>query len=439
LAVNRNRRLLLVACLVGLATAALLWLNLPSGPTYRGRGVEAWLKLREDLSVNWGSQFSVNVQPEVLAAFRAMGDPAVPQLVEIAFRPPPGEGRRRAHKWLCDRAPWIEEKLPERIRQWLDSGRWVPDIAVAAVSSLRPPATVLFPALTNRLSAPESWIRFRAVTMLSAVSDQRQTAAHLLSPFVSAGEPHVMEAVISLGEGGIVLLPQLMMCLSTSNKAAVDAVYCLGQLGPPASAAVPALRKLFEQEAKPIRRLRIAISVANIQPQDWAIAEARAALTGTHQDLLECALNHLGAATNAASQFVPELLGVVRRPPSTPHVLNMALDALKHGTPNDQQVAQALEHCLSSTNSAVETLAAVRLLERDASHTQALTCLSKVVADPDLWHWRYHPTTPKRLSECLARIGPRGAAVLAVLREQAKGHHREWEIDEALKSASRRR
>ncbi len=378
--------------------------------------------------------------PDVLAAFQAMGDAAVPPLVEITFRSPRAEWLRRVHGWLRDQTPWLLDKLPSQFSHWFYSGQSIPFIAGAALGKLKPPAAILFPLVTNQLAATDWELQHSAMGLLTCVGDQREAAVRLLVPFVSAGDVYAIGLVGTFGESGSVAVPQLVECLSTNGDLARAATHSLGRIGPPASAALPALRKLFEQVSKPTDRLRVAISASNIQPQDWATAEVRAALTGGDHDLRMLALDYLGVATNAAARVVPELVELARLPQATPHVQSLALDALGKGTQDWLRIAPVLEGCLNSNDSAVRTVAAVHLLERDPTLIHAFACVTNAAADPLLWLWReYHPMTPEKIAECMARMGPRGESALTVLRERAKNVGREWAIDEAVNAAKTRR
>lgn len=334
LSVNRNRRLLLIACLVGLATAALLWLKRPHGPTYQGRDVEHWLRAEEGKSFGYSEgRPGYYLTPKVRTALDAMGEEAVPELVRLALTET-GAWRRRIRNWLFDHFPSAKLRLSIWLGDWFNEGLVVPKLARSAVFELRPTADVLLPLLSHRLAESEAGPD--AMLLLTAVRDRRNEAVQLLIPAVMSGDDYATELIGTFGDDGLVAIPALIECLKTGNGGAVEAAaLCLGSFGTASSNALPLLRAVHERETMPGSRILLAVSAANIAPQDWALVEIRNTLTNAN--LRSMALEELGRAPNAAAHFESELKEL-----ASPSRLNLRAQPEVRGSPLEaiQKAAQ---------------------------------------------------------------------------------------------------
>ena len=388
-----RRRPLLLAALAGAVFLTAWWLLCPQGPTYQGRDVRGWLLFRErDSSISLkGGSIGFYVKPDVLAALRAMGTNAFPPLVEEAFHREQTK-RQKWLGWLKENCDPLVQRLPDAVYDWFVAGSYVNILAEVAIAELQPPATVLFPLITNRLDGPEGDIACR---LLLAVSDERETAAKLMMPFLSQDAPNIPQMLSRFGPAARVAIPKLMAGFGSTNVyVRLQTAACLGAIGPEASNALPALHGLFVAETNQFRRFFIAMNAFQISASEfWAEDEMRRALLGTDQPLRYDTVHRLTSWTNVAPIFEAELEKLARcnacdADTSAFHtvpVSAVAIDALYHANLDRSRIIQVLADCIWSKDLYVRADALDHMLEFRPTHEPAFAGLTNTLANPLTW------------------------------------------------------
>ena len=389
-AVPPRRHPLLLAVMAGILLLAAWWLLRPHGPTYQGRDVRGWLLFQERQSYfSIGhSSYAFAVKPDVVAALRAMGTNAFPPLVEEAFHREETK-RQKLLGWLKENCDPLVQRLPEEVAGWFLAGSDINILAEDAISELQPPATVLFPLITNRLDGPDGDIARR---LLLWVADDRETAARLLIPFLSQTNDLIPRMLSRLGPAARVAIPKLMAGFDSTNiYVRLQTAACLGAIGPEASNALPVLRAAFTVETNQFRRSFIAMNALRIgAPEFWAENELRRVLAGTDQRLRYDMVDRLTSWTNVSPLPERELETLARCdacdawPPvsSATPVAALAIDVLYNANLDRSRIMQVLADCIWSKNLYVRADALDHMLEFKPSNAPAFAGLTNTLAKP---------------------------------------------------------
>ncbi len=420
---NLRRHPLLLAAAAGVVLLAVWWWPRSHGPKYQGRDVRGWLAV--PTAVSGPDQLEeFTIKPQMLEAFRQMGTNAIPVLADVAFDLHASHPRLSRIPWLRrDSAPRWMAALPDPLLEWLDyRSSYLPEIALAALRELRPPAALLFPSCTNRLADSDPWKRRVAIKLLPCVADEREVAARLLVPYLAAADPGESENAWSslsrLGPAAVVVVPQLITWLTNQDSIqASKAVGCLRNIGPGASNALPVLRHRFTVEKSQPTRLQLAVAAAAIDPGEfWATETMRAALTnGPTRGLADHALSLLCRSTNVAPLFERELVALARGDEEQSQQSWAALDALCRANLDLARKLPVLTDCLGSTNGVLRTVAAGWLLEFQPTNARAFTGVTNALANNQPGVAREWLLT--RLTE----LGPAAAPTLPLLRQLLSG------------------
>lgn len=420
---NLRRHPLLLAAAVGLVLLAAWWWPRSHGPTYQGRDVRGWLAV--PTAVSGPSPLEeFTVKPEMLEAFRQMGPDAIPVLAEVAFDLHASHPRLSRIPWLRrDSAPRWMAALPDPVMKWLDyRSSYLPEIALAALRELRPPAALLFPSCTNRLSDSDPWKRTVALKLLPCVANEREVAARLLVPYLAAADPGDSESawrsLSRLGPAAVVVVPNLITWLTNQDSFhASKAVDCLRNVGPGASNALPVLRHRFTVEKSPSTRLQLAVAAAAIDPGEfWATETIRAALTnGSARGQASHALSLLSRSTNVAPIFERELVALTHADEDQNQQSWMALNALCRANLDLARKLPVLTDCLGSTNGVLRTVAAGWLLDFQPANARAFTGVTNALAN------NQPGVAPEWLLTRLTKLGPAAAPALPLLRQLLSG------------------
>src|SRR5262249_39186858 len=148
----------------------------------------------------------------------------------------------------------------------------------------------------------------------------------------------------------------------------IDAADDLGLLGPPAADAVPALRKLMEQDANPLARIAGAKAIAAIDPKnETAIPVLVEALKDKTGKVRRRAAQSLGDLGPGATSAVAALIKATKD--SDPTVSWAAIDALGQIGPDTEAAVTALVDALkdaSTRGAAVDSLGQIGRNARSA-------------------------------------------------------------------------
>jgi len=228
---------------------------------------------------------------DLMEAIRAMGQRAIPRLVEIGLAPRPGETRRTILSSLENHMPWLASRLADVTREWMSEGDGVWYLAREVIYELHPSSIDLLPCLKNRLSNPH------ALMLLAEVSDEHEATASLISAQIGADGRVVVDSLERLGPAGAAAKHGFVRYLQVDGgQLGRDAFRGLCHLGPGAQDCLPELRAFYHRQTKPIHRIHLAIWVGALDPGPfWAESELRGELESSDTERVAGALRTLKA------------------------------------------------------------------------------------------------------------------------------------------------
>ncbi|HYX70831.1 MAG TPA: HEAT repeat domain-containing protein [Terriglobales bacterium] len=222
---------------------------------------------------------STLVQSAAASAIAKIG--GMPALAEAMKSPNP---RARADllmaMWSIPRSPATDEQRWSLLAAALrDPAPQVRQYAVRALGPMGPAAAPLLPQMSALLYDPDSSVRVAAVDTLDKMGSLEDLAKAL-----SSSDKNVRLAALGdLQHYGLQALPVLTAALENEDAAEVgQAADMLGNLGSPAVAAVPALRRVLGRPEPWLRR-RVVVDLERIGGPD---AEAALQQAGDDPSLL---------------------------------------------------------------------------------------------------------------------------------------------------------
>ena len=434
-----RRQPLLLAAAVGVVLVAALWWPRTHWPIYQGRDVQGWLKWWEHEFYAAGpAATNGQTEIEVLAAFKAMGPDAIPPLVEAALAVPPATLKWKLMDWV-NYSPAQDAQLPQEVRARLSSGD-LRLFAFSALFSLRPPASLLFSFVTNRLRGADGVAILTAMELVLCVSDDRESVARRLIPML-ATEPALTRQILSrLGPAAVVALPELVASLGTTNRQArFETVRCLACIGPGASNALPPLREVFDAESDFVSRFDIAMDALDIgAPGFWAEDETRRAIVGTDRPLRLEVVHLLFRWQSISPRFAQELADLARsdvgdrKPGSTAEeaMASVAIDTLYRSKFDRTAMGRLLSDCLRSTNVYVRINVTDKLLELEPGNASAFSALTNLLVNT-LPRKEFSGFPYRKLQERLVKLVPLNPQAVGEVRRFRAGMPPEMEAEVA--------
>jgi HEAT repeat protein len=227
------------------------------------------------------------------------------------------------------------------------------------------------------------------------------------------------DRIVGDGPGGPDDVPALLKALRQEDGAArIEAAGDLGLIGPPAAAAVPALRRLAEHDPDPLVRVEAARAVAGLDPKDEAalprlVAALRDGAGKVRKRTAEC-LGDLGPRARPAVADLVRAAG-----DADPAVSWAAIDALGQLGPDAAPAVPALVEALRSASTrgaAVDALGQVGPKAR-----AAVPALERVLRGED-------HSVRWAAASALVRIGGPGAepGVRYLLETAVRRRERNW-------------
>ncbi len=281
-------------------------------------------------------------------ALRAIGPASVPALVAVV------RGRRedrdvaRAARLLGEMGPAAAAAVPALVEAYTNAHGPTAEALATALGHLGPKARAAIPALRRALGAPDEGpapdgARLAAALALVRLGDV-QTGAAALGRFIAQGKGHIAESawaehfetiLAELDAGARVLgpafqgllrdpslevrlwaaralvkvnqpggaLPVLVEALRDQSSA--EAARALGDMGPDAAQAVPALRAALQDREHPVH-LAAAAALVRVARAGDALTVLMKAARDSEQDR-DLAARELGAIGPAAREAVPAL------------------------------------------------------------------------------------------------------------------------------------
>jgi HEAT repeat protein len=252
-----------------------------------------------------GDEVAASIAVEALTAVGPAGAAAVPALIR----------RLEATQGETDVDPRAEVSLKHALLQVgrsLDSERLR---LVKALLSMGPAAAPAAPLLLRLLNDPDLWIPTRAMVALTRIGPAApEVLPALLRIAQSRSEPPALiggaiEALTRFGletEGVVETIADVLL---DQEKMRSDVARILGEMGPGARAAVPALQAAFEQEAG-TTRAELGQALARVLPRDAALPFLIRTL-GLDDHSASMALWELRPWGSEAAPAVPAILRVL--------------------------------------------------------------------------------------------------------------------------------
>jgi HEAT repeat protein len=304
--------------------------------------------------------------------------------------------------------------------------------SVMALKEMRPPASLLLPALEPHLKSTNSIGHPQALFVLGTAGDGAEQVVPWLCAALKGPEGGerwlALQSLGWLGTNARSAVPALIGVLKEGEgtrrqptPGAHAAAVALGAIGPAAAPALPLVRALFEQETNWNSRCTLATAVCSI---DAGQADAFAFLTNSlalHEPASERwgvvrALGNLGPNAKAA---VPLLLAALDG--TNDMVFAQVPRALKEmGVPVDSFLPR-MRRQLQSRNETTRVNAAARLLELDPADREAVALLMSEIQRRAIFR--------DFAIETLAYTAPRVPEVLPLLHDLAQhGSKQEREV-----------
>ena len=195
--------------------------------------------------------------PEIVEDLARLGPPAIPVLTK-ALTDNDEDDRVRLHAALAlgEMGPQAAEATPSLIQALKQRNEMIATRAASALGKIGPPAKDAVPALIDALKAGDWSLRCWAAETLGRIGPAAKAAVPALEEALKDEQArfYAAEALAKLGlpEKGLPVLIALLEDKSSSwREAAAEA---LGDIGPPAKAAIPALRGALKDEQAHVRK-----------------------------------------------------------------------------------------------------------------------------------------------------------------------------------------
>lgn len=209
---------------------------------------------------------------EAARALGSIGKTALPALIEAMRKKDPFI-RRRAAAGLADLGPDAKDAVPVLVDALGDTeDGWVPRVACWALRNIGPAAKNALPRLRELLKENNNLLQMDAARAMVAIDPKAEEARPVLRKLIERYPGQIgVKAAAALGkmEGGLATaLPVLIKGLEDpgSSFARIDAATGLGELGPPAKEAVPALLRAYRGGDETLREAA-ARALKRIDPE----------------------------------------------------------------------------------------------------------------------------------------------------------------------------
>ena len=253
--------------------------------------------------------------------------------------------------------------------------------AAESLGEIGSPAKSAVPALITLVTDPEKTVRREAIDAVRAIRPGPDVVLPLLVKQLEAADPAIRMSVLSaFAEQGKAAVPDLINALK-NKEAAFWACLVLGEIGPDAAAAVPALIETLKDDRPEVRREAI-LALAEI---GQAAAPALPALAESLDCEINCvpatfALGRIGGVPNEVEAKIK------KNAQSSDKILStVSLWALAKMRPGDQELARKtvrrLADLLKDENVRYRTAAAEALVDLDPDPKIARPILKKAMED----------------------------------------------------------
>ncbi len=164
-------------------------------------------------------------------------------------RNPPARARK-----LAETTEDTAKSLPQLIRSLDDSDTDVRRLAANALGDLGSKAMAAVPALEKRLEDQEENVRLVSAWALANIDPTNAAPVQVLILSVREGNPRSIVALGQLGPTAVEAVPALVDALRSENSLVqAQAIKALEKIGPKAKAALPALNRFAKSQNEDLR------------------------------------------------------------------------------------------------------------------------------------------------------------------------------------------
>jgi len=294
-------------------------------PKYEGKPLHFWVKKLQ------GSDSDVQrrVVLDAIKAFGADAAPAVPALVELL------DDRSEAYRadiaqLLCDLGPPAKGAAPFLVRLLKEKKARSPELVVKVLGRIAPDVPEVVPVLVAGLQ--DRQLRSAALEALCSLGSSARGAIPALRDAIRAAKadapaegiasPAVVFTLAKLGVDAIPLLIELLDEPDSMFPRRVAQV--LGEIGPAAKPAVPALTKALQNDDPFVRR-DAACALWQIDKNSAGVPVLAAMVKDGGSWLVEPAAAALGEIGPAAKAALPELERAYYAHPRSASALTLAI------------------------------------------------------------------------------------------------------------------
>jgi HEAT repeat protein len=277
---------------VVLACGVMAWVvanRRPPEPVFQGRSASYWLreifgaKGRQSQAMAAFRQMGTNAEPVLVTAMAAKENlldrmfrrmyPRLPAMIRQRFPQPADHAELRSAAGLVLMNNPFDDIVPKLLPLLATPDSGVRMAVFSAVQNrIGPTDAGQVPVVLMAANDPDLDVRMEAAVALWKITGQTNTAVPILQSILvrQADARHRHWAACYLWEmrqADPLLIPTFIDSL-TNRQAGIrmSACSCLGQIGPPATAAIPALRQALQDVDSEVRR-RAKSALTRIDPQ----------------------------------------------------------------------------------------------------------------------------------------------------------------------------
>jgi hypothetical protein len=415
--------------LVGIVAMLAAWIfwSRAREPKYEGKTLSYWFK--EYCRSGEYMRYDLTRNEETLAALKRLGTDAVPYLIEQTISTNEDSAAMTNFCRILDVLP-ASWNLPRPLTSWVMS-----EEAPIVLREIKPPAWQLLALMEKPLKSTNHFERRQALFILGTVGDgAEQVVPYLVTAVKDTNDWGGPVAIKSLGWIGprareaVPALIEVLQEFGGTNQPGIGwtTAITLGKIGVPAPAAVPLVRKMFEQETNWNLRCGLASALFRIDPSQTDALDFLTDGVTNHQpaNARWIAAEQLATIGPSAKAAIPALLQALES--TNDNLLFVVPRALTNMGVAPQTFLPLMKKQLEATEDAPRITAAVCILEVDPTDHDSHLVLMKTMEQGAVYQ--------DYAIEMLSRAGPAAEEAIPVLRRLAK-HDPQGRRDRELAAA----
>ena len=352
---------------------------------------------------------------ECVEAFEAMGTNAVPYLIEQAF-----DFRQESAAWsnvmkVLNAVPrsWpVPHPIPSFIKT---------EEAASLLRDMKPPAGQLLVLMQKHLKGTNVYEHRQVLYLLGASGDGAAQAVPYLTATLKDNDIWARGLAIQslgwIGPQAEAATPDLIELLHDksrgTNYLGKNAVVALATIGgPKASSAIPAVKKMFEQEKNWNQRGNLGAALIKIDPTQTEVLDFLVEGVTNHQPSSErwMAASYLGRIGPAARPAVPILLKALEQ--TNGPLFAAITEALTNIGVAPSELLPAMKKRLNSSDDNTRFNCAMNIVRIDPANKEAQEALADLI--------KQHSFYERAAIDELGNAGPLAADTLPLLRKVAQ-------------------